>query len=393
MLYSYWFFVGTWPLLQVFINAFLWRQANDIRMLAIYNLGQFIGLSLGFFLNGLMLRRIKTANMYLVGAVGQGVATFMAIAFPSVNLLHVGFYGLWFGITGGIYWGNKMYITLKITKGTNRVYFAGLESGGDLLLNIVTPFLIGWIIVLGEKYGLYAVDTAYKILAAIAILSLSVSGLILKSADLPEEKVKEVVVKNPTKNWNVLRLMEAIYWTMGGLNFFLPSALVLLFIGNEGILGTLQSIMSIMGALALYAIGRKVQVQGLLKVMVGGIGVLVIAAAFMSTLFNFIGALIYVTVIPAVAIIMWNMRNIVDYEVMDAEKDRGYAQEQYPFVFDSELFFNIGRVFAVGVFLWVVSAYSQEAALRWVPLGFALIQFTLLFPMRYLLSYVRRKEA
>lgn len=241
LLLSYGLYLVSYPIIGIFINAYFWRQTEDITLIAAYNLGFFIALPLGFYLNGLLLKRVHILKLYWIGTVLQGVAAFLAIFMPTLSFDKVLAYGLIYGIGGGLYWGNKNYITLKITKGRNRLYYNSLESSIDLIINIVMPILLGWIIVFGEHVHLYTPDSAYRVLMVATLFMLGLSGYILQSADIYSEKITNIFVINPSKYWNLNRLMQTIFWVVNGVNYFIPTVLVLMLVGSEGELGTLES--------------------------------------------------------------------------------------------------------------------------------------------------------
>jgi len=211
LLYSYVLYLISYPIMGVFINAYFWRQTQDITLIAAYNLGFFIALPVGFYINGLLLRSMHILKLYWLGAVMQGVAAFLAIYIPSLSFTTVLVYGLIYGIGGGLYWGNKNYITLKITRGRNRLYYNNLESALDLVINIVMPVIVGWLIVFGEHSYPYSAELAYKILILLAVILLCISGYILQSANIQSEKITDITIKHATRYWNLNRLVQILY--------------------------------------------------------------------------------------------------------------------------------------------------------------------------------------
>lgn len=54
--FSYFLYALASPMVVVYANTFLWRQDRDPVTLAIFNIGMYAGLSLGFLLNAYALR-------------------------------------------------------------------------------------------------------------------------------------------------------------------------------------------------------------------------------------------------------------------------------------------------------------------------------------------------
>lgn len=392
LLYSYILYLISYPIIGLFINAYFWRQTEDITLIAAYNLGFFIALPIGFYINGLLLRRFHILKLYWIGTVLQGVAAFLAIFAPTLSFDRVLVYGLIYGIGGGLYWANKNYITLKITKGRNRLYYNNLESSIDLIVNIVMPVLIGWFIVLGAKIDFYTADSAYKILIFIVLILLTVSGYILQSADIYSKKIDKIVVTRPSKYWNLNRLAQFLYWILSGINAFIPSILVLMFVGEEGILGTIESVTAGVVAVVLYIVGRKTKEEHALKIILATGSVFLLGTIIYNFTYGFIGALIYTVFWSLTSSIFYNALYTNTMSVMDIEVEENENVTQYSLVFDNELFFNLGRVFGMILFFGVAYLYSQEISLRFTPVIAAVLQLLIVFPLAKLMKHVAAKD-
>lgn len=393
LIYSYSLYLISYPIIGIFINAYFWRQTEDITLIAAYNLGFFIALPIGFYLNGLLLRKIHILKLYWIGTVLQGVAAFLAIFMPTLSFDRVLFYGLIYGVGGGLYWGNKNYITLKITKGRNRLYYNTLESSLDLIINIIMPILLGWIIVLGELIGLYTPEIAYRVLMIITLIMLGVSGYVLQSANIYSENISNILVIKPSKYWNLNRLMQTIFWIVNGVNYFIPTVLVLMLVGSEGELGTLESFSALLIALILYYIGRKARTQDTLKIIFWASFIFVIGVIFLNVFFGLIGAIVYSLTYSISSAITWNLMYTTSMAVMDKESEHGHNHNQYALVFDNELFFNVGRIIGMCLFFGIIYYTSQESSLRITPIIIGILQFTMLIPLSVLLKYADTHQA
>lgn len=391
-LYSYILYLISYPIMGIFINAYFWRQTEDITLIAAYNLGFFLALPIGFYLNGLLLKKYHILKLYWIGTVLQGVAAFLAIFMPTLNFDRVLLYGLIYGIGGGLYWGNKNYITLKITKGHNRLYYNTIESSIELIVNIIMPIFLGWLIVLGEKLGIYTPDIAYRVLMIGTLILLVISGYILQTANIYSEKIANIVVIKPSKYWNLNRLMQLIFWIVSGVNNFIPTVLILMLVGSEGELGTLESISALLIALILYYIGRKAKSNDTLKIIIGSNLIFVLGVVFLNIYFSFIGAIIYSLACAISSAITWNLMYTTSMAVMDKEIEYGHNLNQYALVFDNELFFNIGRVVGMSLLFGLMYYLNQEIALHITPIIISIFQFAMLIPLYILLRYVNHPK-
>jgi len=71
------------PIFSLFINSFIWRTTSSFFNVAIYNLGFFIFLPLGFYINGLLLKKIKINILYLVGLFVSTLTALVIIFFSG----------------------------------------------------------------------------------------------------------------------------------------------------------------------------------------------------------------------------------------------------------------------------------------------------------------------
>lgn len=392
LLYSYALYLISYPIMGIFINTYFWRQTNDISLIAAYNLGFFIALPLGFYLNGLLLRRFHILKLYWVGNVLQGLAAFLAIFIPSLSFTQVFIYGLIYGIGGGLYWGNKNYITLKITKGKNRLYYNNLESSLDLVISIIMPILIGWTLVFGEYVNLYSTEFAYKILMLITLALLWLSGYLLQSADIYSEEISHLTLTKPSRYWNLNRLVHVLYWTLSGVNYYVPTILVLIFVGAEAALGTIESITALLVAILLYVIGRKSSDKHLMPTIIVTGSVFLMGAVIYNLTYGFVGAIIYSVVYSLTSAVSWNSIYSNSMEVMDRELEHGSSRNQYALVLDNEIYFNLGRILGMALFFGLVVISSQETSLRLTPLIAGVLQLVMLVPLGILMRYTSNQK-
>jgi len=391
LFYSYTLFLLSYPMMGTFLNAYLWRQSSDISLIAIYNLGFFVALPIGFYLNGMLLRTISLLRLYWLGTILQGLAAFLTIFLPSANLNRIFVYGLMFGLGGGIYWANKNYLSLKITRGKNRNYYNNLEGSLDLIIGTIMPVLIGWFIVLGSYLDIYSIESAYKLLMLIAFGLLVISGHLMQSANIQHETIQNISLPKSTRIWNLSRLVQIIYWTLGGINFIIPTVLVLMFVGEEGILGTVESVVYLFSAVILYYLGRKTDSRHHITIVMVCAAIFLLAAILYNFTFGLVGALIYTMFCSLTSGPAWNAIYTTTMEVMDKEHGENPSVSQYGYVLDNEIFFNLGRLLGMVLFFGLAYITTQETSLRFTPIIAGSLQLLLIYPLSILVRYHRGK--
>lgn len=130
------------PVLYAFFNTFLWRETNDMRILAWYNFAFYAGLPLGFYLNGKLLKYISSTRLYLVGCVAEAVVVSALIFLSQTNYLALLIFGITFGMSAGLFWANRNFLTLRAVKSENRIYFSSLEANASTITGIIIP--VAW---------------------------------------------------------------------------------------------------------------------------------------------------------------------------------------------------------------------------------------------------------
>ena len=369
LLISYFFMSASYPIIGTFINAYIFKNKGDILLLIIYNLGQFGGVSLAFFLNGLLLKKYNIKVLYFFGTLLLGIASLLIVFYPGNNLLNYFFYGLILGIGGGFHWGNRSYLTMSETHSHNRTYFTGLNFTVDTITAIVVSFVVGWLLVWG---------LSYQMLMAIAFLFLFCAGYIILRSDYQTPKVNRIEVKKPTNKWWAVRWLELSIGTSEGIIFFFPSFLILSYLGHEGILGTLTATASLISAFIIYIYSRKSlvhhQFPGFIFSLVLGLITSVIFALFFSK----IVITFYVLFVGFVLSFMWLNGGPMIMDRIDREI-KNQEGEKYSFIFDGEVYLNIGRSLSLLTCLTLFFIFGLTAALRFSPLILYSFQAVIVF--------------
>ena len=382
LLLSYFLYLMSYPLIATFMDAYLWRTSGGIWWVIIYNLGYITGLPIGFYLNGFLLRKIHVLRLYFIGAVLQGITALSVVFLATKTVQDIGMFGLLYGVGGGLYWANKNYLSLKLTRGTNKVYYNSIESSVDLMINIVVPVLAGWFIAFGDHTEWYAHELSYKVVMVVGLLCTILAGGVLQSSTIRNETVYGLVVKHVTRRWWIVRLFHILYNLQVGIALAMGSVLILTLIGGEGVLGTLQAVTAGLSAFMLYVIGRKTSLRHSWMFVAVGAVIFVLASGFLASWFTWFGAFVYTLAFTIVYVLQWPSSYSVVMEVMEQEAD-GPA-DQYAYVCDNELFFNIGRLGGILIVIGLLVAFSQNTALRWSPLIIACIQLFMIWPIKML---------
>ena len=375
MLVSYGFYLAAYPLIATFMNAYLWRSNGSIWSIVMYNSGWVIGLPLGFYINGLLLKKFHILRLYFSGLLLQAIIPCLVVFLPFNGLLNILMYGLLYGCGSGLFWANKSYLDLQLTRGSNRIYYNSLGIIIDLLVNILMPVSAGWFIV--YMNSIYALDSfiAYKIIMMVGFILLITSGLSVQFTHIQNIVIEGLFVKNPSRNWNAIRMFNILHNVQVGVTIILSSLVVLVLVGGEGILGTLQTITAGLSSIGLYFIGRKTTISSSWKFILTGSIIFFIGTCTLAGIFTWVGGLAYTIVITLAWAFQWSPANSVSMDLLDHEQPD--THKQYAYVCDNELFYNVGRTIGISIIILLAGVWNQSTALRWAPFIVGIIQLPL----------------
>ena len=87
LLISFFFYSTAYPIISVFISAFIWKNDNNILYLISFRIGQFLIVPLAFIIGGILLRVAKINLLYLIGAIFIAVSSVLIIFLKSKTIV------------------------------------------------------------------------------------------------------------------------------------------------------------------------------------------------------------------------------------------------------------------------------------------------------------------
>jgi len=379
LLISYFFYGLANPLVFTFINAYIFRQRVNILNFIIYYFGFFVGIPLMFYINGLLLaKRIKIVILYFLGTILMGISPLIVVFYPHINFFHYFILGFIAGLGTGFHWANRSYFNQKETQSHNRGYFLSLNFSSDTITSVIISFLAGWLIVLGFRY---------QALMIIGFLFLLICGSLMIGVPYETPKIKKFIINIISPEWWGVRFIQFGNGLVEGITFFFIALLILSKLGNEGALGTLSALMSLISAAGIYIYGRKVRVHHQLPTYLYTVIVGVILSLFLALFFNKLGVTVYVLLDGVVLSFLWLTVGPITMNVIDRQtiQEKG---GKYVYIVDAETFLNIGRILSLTICLLLTLFFNQNMALRFSPilLNFLLLVM-LLFSFKKLKSW------
>lgn len=366
LLWSTLLYDSVYPLLFVFINAFILRQTQDIVAVALYNAGSFVTLPLTFWANGKLIHPIGLRRLFQVGLVSQGIVVLLLFFIQFSGWAGLFLFGLLQGVAMGFYWANRNFLTLEATTDENRIYYTGLETVITTVCGVVVPLLVGVAIEWGDRAAWYSAITAYKVLGVGALGCLFGASTPFARLTLNHPRSRQVWVTHPSKLWQINRWQEAGTGFYTGIGYFLPTLLIFALLGREATLGTLQSSSALLGALFIYVVSRLSKPRHRVGNIWLVVGALLLIAGWASATFSVWAVTAYILFAGLAYHLIWLNSNPLSMRVIDLEEE-GSSLNNYAYVCDRELFLNLGRLAGVVGFFGLITIVPA-AALRLAPL-------------------------
>jgi YQGE family putative transporter len=368
------------PLLTLFCNAYIWRQKQELMHVALYNGSWMIGLALVFVANGFALRHVALKWLYALGLVLQSASCAVLFAVRDLNVVNLIALGFFSGSMAALYWANRNLLSLQMTCGSERDYFCSLESALGMLLSVVSPVAFGWFLQLGTNFEEDLVVYRYQILTAFTVVIQLAGAWYIVRTPFDDYSPQRILVSQASLFWNRARLFVALKGVAEGSALFLPTLIVLRLLGQEGALGTLQSLATLGTTALLYGIARWMRGERRTLVLASGLGVMLLGGLALSLWYSPFGGVIYLLLQTLGIQLIWAAANPIMLDAINADQ-RGDG-DSYRYVVDRELFLNVGRM--VGVFLVLGSNifFDDNITLRVAPVILALVTSAMLLCSR-----------
>ncbi|MEK9179067.1 MAG: MFS transporter [Patescibacteria group bacterium] len=372
------------PILSIFLNTYILRFSNNFSLLILYYGFFFCTIPLGFLLNGLLLRRFAVTVLYGCGLILFVVSNSSIVFLHNLSVPGIALFGFLYGIGTGVYWGNRNLLTLAETESDTRVFFNSLELITGILLTIIIPGMAGWFISLGEISGLYSIRAAYVILMFLSVVLVLLSSVFVFKIHFKKINVPHLFVDHVTPAWWVARLITLSEGITNGVAFLLPTYFLFKFVGKENVIGSFDSIVALIVAALLYALGVKLTKDNRLKVAVLAYVGVALSAVIIFFFKNTNGVIVYLGLTYLLSSISYIAGHAILLDLTDRESSQ-FSYGSYCYVFDRETCLNIGRMIAI--LLMVVVVYKIiPLEYEQVPVIASVLQLSVLGTALYILN-------
>ncbi|MQY78705.1 MAG: MFS transporter [Bacteroidetes bacterium] len=321
-----------------------------------------------------MLNQIKIAHLYSFGMLLSGISMLFMMTLGEISAAGVAFSGLIMGSSFGFFWANRDFLTLNTTNDNNRNYYYGLETFFYTITTIFIPFVIGWFLVSsGNWKWIGNIGNAYKLVTVAVFILTIISSIIIHQEKFRNPRQKRFVYFRFDKLWSKMLFLSLLKGLAQGYLVTAPAILIMRLVGDEGSLGTIQSLSGVLSAIVLYLLGRISKPEHRIYIFSAGLFIFFIGTLINGILFSATGVIIFV-----ICKVMFQPLHDIAYfpiqmkviDVLSFKENRN----QFSYIFNHEFGLYLGRFFGLGLFIVLIYYVSESFALKYSLIIIATLQ-------------------
>lgn len=353
------------PVIEVFQAAYIMGKSNEMARVLFYQLSVYSAIPITFIINGFLLRMIKASYLFAFGMILSGISMLIMTSLPQLTNFGIAIAGIIMGLSFGFFWSNRDYLVLVSTNDQNRNYYYGTESFFNTFSNVVVNSLIGLFIVYFTETYKYLENSrgiAYNIIAYSVLLLSVFASVIVTRGKFGKPTSPKFLFLRFHRLWYKMLGMSVLKGLVQGFIVTAPSLLIFKFIGNEGALGTVQSLSALITAFLMYLIGRNSKPKHRLIILAFALILFVVGSVVNSALYNSVSVYIFLLCLvvarPLFDIAYFPIQlKVIDY-VAYIEK-----RNEYAYICNHEFGLYLGRLIGCGTFIVIAWGISENAAL------------------------------
>lgn len=354
------------PVIEIFVAAYVMRNSRDVSKVVIYQLAIYAATPLAFLINGYLLGRMSVYRLYSLGMLLSGASMLVMMSSNVITPLDIAGSGLMMGVSTGLFWANRGFLTLSTTTDENRNYYYGLEQFVYTVTSVAVPVAIGWFIVATARNDWFGgvINHAYRIVA-FAVCGLTVvASIIVHRGNFSNPPKTRFVYFRFHPLWYKLLLLSVLKGLAQGYFVTAPAMLIMKLVGQEGTLGTVQAAGGLISAVILYFVGRTCGPRHRLLVFTVGLVLFAVGSVINAVLFSGTGVLIFMACLllakPLLDVAYYPIQMLVIDIVSKIE-----GRNQYAYIFNCEFALFLGRLLGCSLFIGLAYFVSDVAALKY----------------------------
>jgi MFS transporter, YQGE family, putative transporter len=354
------------PVIEIFIAAYVMRNSREVSKVLTYQLAIYTATPFAFLINGFLLRVVNINHLYSAAMLLSGIAMLLMMSSPVITLSGIAVTGSMMGLATGLFWANRGFLVLSTTNDSNRNYYYGLESFFLTFTSVIVPMGIGFFIAGTVREGWLKgnADSAYRIVSICVIFLTVIASVVLHLGRFRNPPLTKFVYFRFDPLWRRMLLLAALKGLVQGYIVTAPAMLIMMLVGQEGTLGTIQAVGGVVSSFLLYGIGRVAKPNH--RVIVFSIGLLLffIGTIVNAALFNAKGVIIFMACLILAKPILDLGYFPIQFLITDIVS-RAEGRNQYAYILNHECGLFAGRALGCGLFLALATWVSDIAALKY----------------------------
>jgi YQGE family putative transporter len=232
--------------------------------------------------------------------------------------------------------------------------------------SVMVPLAVGWLIESTATRGWLGGDrnSAYRLVAGCVCALTVLASLVCHQGHFVNPQKTRFLFFRFRPLWRRMLWLATLKGLAQGYIVTAPAMLILMLVGQEGTLGTVQAAGGILSACLLYLVGRRARSRHRLPVFAAGLLLFLLGGLVNALLFNRFGVLVLVTCLvlakPLLDLAYFPIQFLVTDMVSAMEGRKAYA-----YIFNHECAEYAGRVLGCGLFIVFDIYVSDAAALRY----------------------------
>jgi YQGE family putative transporter len=354
------------PVIEIFVGAYIMRNSNDPKIVALYQLTVYAGIPITFLVNGFLLSRVKVSTLYSFGMLLSALSMLVMMTLNTLSVSGIGVAGILMGCSFGFFWANRDYLALGTTSDKTRNYYYGLETFFYTITGILVPFAIGAFLGRTEANGWFGsnVNIAYKIVTGVVFALTVLASIVVHRGTFRAPAQKQFVYFKFHSLWNKMLGLAGLKGLVQGYLVTAPAILIMRLVGNEGSLGMVQAISGLLTAFMLYLLGRFTQPKHRIVILSVGLSIFLFGTIVNAWLFSAIGVITFVLC----KVLFQPLHDIgyfpIQMRVIDVVS-KIENRNQFTYIFNHEFGLFLGRLLGLGLFIILAQFVSESFALKY----------------------------
>jgi MFS transporter, YQGE family, putative transporter len=354
------------PVIEIFVAAYVMRNSHAVSKVLTYQLAIYTATPAAFLINGFLLRSVSINRLYSAAMLLSGIAMILMMSSPVITMAGIAISGSMMGLATGLFWANRGFLVLSTTNDSNRNYYYGLESFFLTFTSVIVPIGIG-LFIAGTARNRWLngnPNNAYRIVSICVIVLTVLASIVMHFGRFENPPLTTFVFFRFDPLWHKMLVLAALKGLVQGYIVTAPAMLIMMLVGQEGTLGTIQAVGGIVSSFFLYGIGRVAKPNHRVLVFSIGLVLFFIGTVVNAALFNATGVIIFMACLilakPILDLAYFPIQFLITEIVSRAE-----GRNQYAYILNHECGLFAGRALGCGLFLVLATWISDIAALKY----------------------------